>query len=134
MALSGKYSAKLEEFKDRLGRGILTYTLRDGSTVEVCSMLENMEIRDGRSTIDAAIPMHEQLNGKMTFLPNGSDDPDYQKTFTFQTRSGDLESDCGGVIFQLILAMSGATDAIIAGVSGGMAKEGIVSVALSFEK
>lgn len=134
MALNGKYSAKLEEFKDRLGRGVLTYTLRDGSIVEVGSMLENMEIRDGRSIIDAAIPMHEQPNGKMTFLPNGSDNFDYQKTFTFQTRSGDLESDCGGVIFQLILAMGGATDAIIAEVSDSMSKEGIVSVALSFEK
>lgn len=134
MSLSGKYSAKLEEFKERLGLGILTYTLRDGSTVEVISMLENMEIRRERSTIDMAIPMYEQPNGKMTFLPYGSDEFDYQKTFTFQTRSGDLESDCGGVMFQLILAMSGATDAIIAGVSDGMAKEGIVSVAVSFEK
>lgn len=134
MALSGKYSAKLNKFKNRLANAILVYTLNDGSIVKVVSMLENMEVRRERSTIDMAIPMYEQPNGKMTFLPNGSDEFDYTDTFSFNVWNGGVESDFDSVMFQFILTLSGIGDAIIATPSNGMEKEGIVSVALSFEK
>lgn len=122
------------KFLERFDKMFLIYTLSDGTQHKIPTILAKLSIIDNDSTLTVYTPKSTEGNKYLFDVDNDDFDINAGK-FTFDSLNNyALESDTRKCIYQILLALSGATDAIVSRPSGSMAKEGIVLVAISFEK
>lgn len=112
----------------------LKYTLADGTTIKVPTMLDKLSIRENNTIFQVYAPKSVEI-GKYIF---DKDDDDYDvfgsKLYFDCQATRTFDENPLTCIYQLLLALDGDDTVITRIPTGSMQKEGIVSVAISFEK